>query len=126
MKHPDNKYTEKRQHPRVNTNIRFKLKAGEMILGAEAVNLSANGVYCKTSKPVPLMTSLNIVLTLLHEDLPEEAGYVECGGVVVRSEKAPSGYYIAIFFNEIDAGEKKKLDHFIHQCLALKKEPLAV
>jgi DeoR/GlpR family transcriptional regulator of sugar metabolism len=43
---------------------------------------------------------------------------VECKGVVVRSEDESSGgFNIAVFFNEINGEEKKKISEYVAQFL---------
>jgi hypothetical protein len=64
------------------------------------------------------MTCLKIVLALPYGDQENEFDHVVCNGVVVRVEEVSdesnvcSAYNIAIYFNEIQESEKKKMAKF--------------
>lgn len=113
MPESKNAPSERRQYPRIETSIQMNLKADKRNVSAETINLSLNGVYCRVNRPIEMMTNLEIVLMLPHEGVPDDVMYVECEGVVVRDEKKANGHHIAIFFNEIESNEKRKLAAYI-------------
>lgn len=80
-------------------------------------NISAAGAYCHVNKYVPPFTKIAVKMTLpLIEEHKEST--VECKGVIVRSEdEAHGGFNIAIFFNEINEPQRKKISHYIDQFL---------
>jgi len=109
---------ERRRHPRINERLPFTVKAEDFDAVTETINLSCLGAYCQLNTHIPLMTSLKIALALPYGD-QGECGYVECHGVVVRSEEILSkahlgrGYNTAIYFNEIEESEKEKIADFL-------------
>lgn len=104
---------ERRQYPRIETSIQMNLKADKCNVSAETINLSLSGVCCRVNRSIDVMTCLEIVLMLPHEGAPDDMMYVECEGIVVRDEKSANGHHIAIFFNEIESNEKRKLSAYI-------------
>ncbi len=113
MQKSENVPSERRQYPRIETSIQMNLKADKRNVSAETVNLSMSGVCCRVNRSIEMMTSLEIVLMLPYEGVPDDVMYVECEGIVVRNEKTDNGHEIAIFFNEIERNEKLKLAAYI-------------
>ncbi len=113
MQQPENVPCERRRHPRIETSIPMNLVADKRNMSAEAINLSLSGVCCRVNRSIEVMTSLEIVLMLPDEGAPDDVIYVECEGIVVRDEKTENGHHIAIFFNEIESNEKRKLAAYI-------------
>lgn len=108
--------TEKRRYPRINNQIRFEIRDNDNVVIADMINLSCIGAYCRVNKPVPLMTSLRIVLPLIYKNRINDVKYVECEGTVVRTERILTEddcYHIAIFFSDIAASEQKKITDYI-------------
>lgn len=102
---------ENRRYPRKESQLQFEIKLDikEFTLTGETKDISCNGLFYHTNKPIPEMTSLKILLKL-----PDD--YVECEGTVVRVEKSAyeeNIYNIAIFFNNISKIEKQKIMHYI-------------
>ncbi len=121
MKH-QNTSGENRRHPRIKRRIQFKLKARDFVVVTETINLSCIGAYCQVKENIPFMTRLKIVFALPCSNQKKKDECVECCGVVVRVEKVLSEsnansvlYNIAIFFNEIEESERKKLANFIEK-----------
>ncbi len=110
---------EQRRYPRIDKKVRFNLRSDEFTVDAESINLSSNGVNCMVDKPIQLMTSLKIVMTLAYEGNLEDVVFVEGNGVVVRVEETEvsNEFKIAIYFNEIEENEQRKLTDFINQYL---------
>ncbi|MDM8525633.1 PilZ domain-containing protein [Desulfococcaceae bacterium HSG8] len=109
------RHLERRKYPRIDKRMTFELQIEDEAITAEMINLSINGAYCRVNKPLPLMASLKIVFVLVYGN---DVDYVECEGVVVRVEEIlPENkrYNIAIFFNDIEVSEKKKIESFIEK-----------
>jgi len=113
MTKSENDPSERRRYPRIETSIPMNLKADKRNVSAEAINLSMSGVCCRVNRPFEVMASLEIVLMLPDDGAPDDLVYVECQGIVVRNEKTATSYQIAIFFNEIERNEKRKLAAYI-------------
>jgi len=112
---------ERRQYPRINEHLQFRVKAEDFDAVTETINLSCFGAYCQLNKPIPVMTSLKIALALPYGDQGNEFDYVECNGVVVRIKEILSEahlgsvYNTAIYFNEIEESEKEKIVDFFKE-----------
>ncbi|MFH1623971.1 MAG: PilZ domain-containing protein [Pseudomonadota bacterium] len=112
---------ERRRQPRQDKRVQFKLGTEDFDIATETLNLSSIGAYCQVNKPIPVMTSLKMLLALPYGDKEGECEYVECRGVVVRVEKVvpqsagSDAYDIAIYFNDIDESVKKKIWHFLER-----------
>ena len=114
----NNTYVERRRHLRIDKHLGIKLKTEGFDLVTKTINLSCLGAYCQLNKHIPLLTNLKIALALPYGDQGNEFDYVECNGVVVRIEEILSEanlgtvYNTAIYFNEIEESEKKKIADF--------------
>ena len=102
---------ENRKYPRKESQLQFEIKLDikDFILTGETTNISCNGLFYHTNKPIPEMTSLKILLKL-----PDD--YVECEGTVVRVKKnacEENIYDIAIFFHNISKIAKQQIMHYI-------------
>jgi integration host factor subunit alpha len=112
---------DRRQHSRINERLQLKVKAEDFDAVTETINLGCLGAYCQLNKHIPLMTSLKIALELPHGDQGNKFDYVECYGVVVRTEEIVpeanrgSVYNTAIYFNEIEESGKEKIADFFKE-----------
>ncbi|MFC2140521.1 PilZ domain-containing protein [Candidatus Auribacterota bacterium] len=106
---------ERRRHTRINQNLEIKLNLDDSLFVAETINLSCSGAYCHLQREIPLMTRLRIVFCLPPIGKQKKDVVVECSGVVVRVEKGQKKdeYNIAIFFNQIEEKEQKKIERFV-------------
>jgi hypothetical protein len=112
---------EKRKYPRLETKLPLKLAANGYDFVTNTHNISCVGAYCNINKYLPPFTKIIIRLSLPNSDrkLSKQDCDVECKGVVVRTEdEAKGGFNIAIFFNEINNSQRKKLSQFINQILS--------
>ncbi len=108
---------EKRLHPRLTHNLPMRIAVNGYDFTTTSQNISAAGAYCHVNKYVPPFTKIAVKMSL---PLPAEhkESTVECKGVIVRSEdEANGGFNIAIFFNEINEAQRKKISHYIDQFL---------
>lgn len=80
-------------------------------------NISANGVLCHTSEPIPLMTKMRMAL-----DLPKPVSKrVECEGIVVRCDPHEQGenhYKVAILYTKVSEEDRQAIDKFVQHDLA--------
>lgn len=115
-----NNSLERRRHPRIKKELPLKIKTDGYGLATQTENLSCIGAYCSVDKYIPPLTKLSIVLLLpLKEKNKNTHSRVQCKGVVVRTEdKQPSGFNVAIYFNEISQRDKKKISKYINQYIS--------
>jgi len=106
---------ERRRSPRVRGGFNIEIANFETKIIADTINISSSGIYCQSSQPIPLFREIELNIMLPNIKKP-----IDCAGVVVRSEKAPSKdrYNIAVFFNDISPEDKKQLSAYIEKRLA--------
>jgi hypothetical protein len=111
--------SERRRHPRLEQRLPFKVAANGYGFSTTTQNLSCVGAYCRIKKYIPPFTKVAVKLTLPVKNVKNKKSYtVDCTGVIVRTEdKDRSGFNIAIFFNEINASQRKKISEYIDQLL---------
>lgn len=110
---------ERRLFPRIQHDLPVKIAANGYDFITTTQNVSCVGAYCRINKYIPPFTKILIKLALpVSLDRNHKKCNVECKGVVVRSEdESEGGFNIAIFFNEIKDGERKKISKYISQIL---------
>lgn len=113
MPQMENLSSEKRRYPRIVTSIPMNLVADKRKVVAETIDLSLSGVCCRVDRPMEVMTCLEVVLMVPHKGAPDDVRYIECEGIVVRSERMGNGYQISIFFSELPIGELRKLTAYL-------------
>lgn len=77
------------------------------LLPATAINISASGIYCVSSRSIGELTRINLVLRINGgEDIPARA-------VVIREEELADGSYgIGLFFTRIsEDGRNRIIDY---------------
>jgi len=75
---------EKRSHPRFQINQLVEIDYGrEQYISAEGVNLSKNGVLCKTEEECPLYSKVFMMMTLPHKN---KNRIINLEGVVIWSK----------------------------------------
>lgn len=111
---------ERRIHPRVDHNLPINVVANGYDFMTQTKNVSCLGAYCHIDKYVPPFTRVKIKMAL-----PMQSGRVrmekevECEGVIVRSEDAPSGgFNVAIYFNRIKEIPRQDLAAYVNQVLS--------
>ncbi|OGX43890.1 MAG: hypothetical protein A3G38_03045 [Omnitrophica WOR_2 bacterium RIFCSPLOWO2_12_FULL_51_8] len=111
--------TERRIHPRIDHELPIRVAANGYDFSTSTSNLSCVGAYCLIKKYVPPFTKVMVKLALPAQI--EAAGKkcaVECKGVIVRTDdEERGGFNIAIFFNEINDEQRKKIAKYINQLL---------
>ncbi|HKQ97214.1 MAG TPA: PilZ domain-containing protein [Candidatus Polarisedimenticolia bacterium] len=107
--------TDKRRHPRVDSNVRVRTTASDAPL--TTLNLSAGGLFCTSPAWVAPMTRLALSLELPASN-GDAATVIEGEAVVVRTEPEaptpdPSTYRIALFFARMDDAHRRTLQNFL-------------
>jgi c-di-GMP-binding flagellar brake protein YcgR len=117
-----NRKAERRQYPRIEQRLPIKVAANGYDFVTSTENVSCIGAYCFINKYVPPFTKVMIRLTLPVKSNVSSKNYsVECKGVVIRTDdESTDGFNIAIFFNEIKDGQRKKISQYINQFLPEK------
>lgn len=110
---------ERRKYPRIkDRNIAVKLSGDGVSAITQSLDVSASGIYCKVDHRIPVMTRVQVVLSLPSSRGKKNSSTMEIEGVVVREhpvrdEERDQHYDIAIFFNSLMPKEKKKLMRYI-------------
>ena len=92
-----NPLSEKRLFSRTSADCELTVSPKNMsLLPATAINISASGIYCVSSRSVGELTRVNIILRINGgEEIPARA-------VVIREEKLSDGSYgVGLFFTRI-------------------------
>lgn len=119
---------ERRRSVRIPAKLAMEIKiSGKESAPAESINVSANGVYFSSPKFIPVLTKLEVNLSLpsTPEDGTEKTSrLITCLGIVVRTEPeqetpGSASYEITCYFTSINAKDKDFLDSYI-----LKQVPL--
>ena len=109
---------ERRNSPRLKKNLPIKLSDSEFDVLTETKNISASGAYCPVSKPLAVMTKLNVVLLIpLKKNRGKVIRKINCGGVVVRQEHVKDNgkyaYRVGIYFSDLKENDRKTLSSYI-------------
>jgi hypothetical protein len=110
---------ERRENPRLEHQLPVNVAANGYDFSTVTRNISCLGAYCHIEKYIPPFTKVAVRLNLpVVRRAEEENLMVECKGVVVRTEdETDGGFNIAIFFNEINDSQKKKISQYVNQFL---------
>ncbi len=112
---------EKRRYPRAKKNLPLKISSADFDIVTETENISCVGAYCKTDRYLEPMTKLKVFILLpVYSRKSIVNKKVECEGVVVRAESSQNGnhqYRVAIFFNDIDNKDIKKISDYVNSHL---------
>ncbi len=117
-----NKKAERRKYPRIDQSLHIKVAANGYDFVTSTQNVSCVGAYCLIKKYVPPFTKVKVKLTLpIVTDNKNKNYDVECKGVIVRTaDENNGGFNIAIFFNEINNLQRKRISEYINQFLPKK------
>jgi len=112
---------ERRRHPRIkDKDISIKLSGDGFNAITQSLDVSASGVYCKVDRQIPLMTRVQIVLSIPGINPSPSSDSMTIDGVVVREHPVKENgkithYDVAIFFNTLLPKERKKLVRYIER-----------
>ena len=111
---------ERRKFPRIkDKGIEIQLKGEGFGVITQSLDVSASGVYCKITDPIPLMTRVDIVLALPGKKKGASLVILHIEGVVVREHPVVKDgkivhYDVAIFFNFLKPGDRERLITYIN------------
>ncbi len=110
---------ERRNSIRIDENLPFKIGHQGYDIQATTLNISSHGVMCTVEKDIPIMTQLEVGLSLPGLGKSSKGKVFQTRGVVVRKEKDPASghYFIAIFFSEMKPKAREILYEFIENRL---------
>ncbi len=110
---------EKRLHPRIAHELPLRIAVNGYDFSTTTQNVSCTGAYCCVTKYVPPFTKIAVKMTLPVKKNNNVKEYtVDCKGVIVRTDdESRDGFNIAIFFNEINGTQKRKISQYINQFL---------
>jgi c-di-GMP-binding flagellar brake protein YcgR len=97
-----NRIFERRRAVRVEDQLAFSIGHAGYDISATTLNISTSGAMCLVDRDVPVMTQLDIVLSLPFP--PSSKGKkIRVRGVVVRKERdaATGKFFLAIYFSEL-------------------------
>lgn len=105
---------ERRKSPRAKCDFVIDIEYQNSNITARVMNISSSGMYMESNYPVPLFREISVGIKL-----PGIEKLIECTGVVVRSEKEPGKefYNLAIFFEDIQPGDKSVLADYVEKQL---------
>lgn len=113
------KKSERRQYPRVKQSLPIKIAADGYHFLTSTENVSCVGAYCHLDKYIPPFTKIavKVILPVMVNGRMKNID-VDCNGVVVRTEDEKNGgFNIALFFNEIEESQRKKIAQYVNQFL---------
>lgn len=111
---------ERRSYPRIDDEgLALKLNVGDFDTITHTLNISASGIYCKTSKEIPLMSRVRLILMI--PDFSNDAKSIkslEVDGVVVREHPVVidgeiKHYDVAIFFDTLSPKSREAISNYI-------------
>lgn len=110
---------ERRLYPRIYQEIPFHIKTNGFDFTTTTKDLSCTGAYCSINKYLPPFTKLAVKMILpINSTDKHENLNLECKGVVVRSDdQGRNEFNIAIFFNEMNDAQRKKIYKYVKQFL---------
>jgi Tfp pilus assembly protein PilZ len=99
-----------RREARVTINKEFE--SFDAFIQEYVTNISRTGVFIKSKTPLPIGTKVNLLFTVIMDDMETIEGL----GEVVRVEENPSG--MGVVFREISAYSKAIIDRLLTQGIA--------
>ncbi len=112
------KKDERREYPRIkDKDISIQLSGEGINTISQSLDVSASGIYCKVDRRVPIMTRVQLALTIPGKS-KTASKTLEIDGVVVREHPVMKDgraehYDVAIFFDALLPKERKILTEYI-------------
>ncbi len=104
--------SEKRDHPRFKINQLVEIDYGhEKYINAQGLNLSRNGVLCKTEEECPLYGKVLMMMTLPYK---KKTRIINLEGVVNRSVHKRGGWETGINITSMNRASKTVFDEVIN------------
>ncbi len=112
-----NDKSERRKHPRSKRGFKQSAAAVSDGLINHVDNISCSGVLCRTHRPVPVMTKMEILL-----ELPKpESRTVNAEGIVIRCDpslRSDSEFQVAILYTKLDEDDHHAIRRYVDHDLA--------
>ena len=110
---------ERRHSVRIEDNFPFHIGHEDYEVEVKTLNISSHGAMCIVDWDIPMMTQLNIALSL-PTGRSSKHKKIRIRAVVVRKEKDPASgkFFLAIYFADVKPEDRKTLDKFIQSRLA--------
>lgn len=108
-----NSAPERRISARLVDSFSFNIGYDGYDINASVVNISASGLLCRANREIPVMSKIQMALVLPGKAARPEA--LKVTGVVVRNEKDERGHRTAIFFLDMSAAHRKKLETYLNR-----------
>lgn len=105
---------ERRRSIRIDEALPFQMGPAGYDTEAKTVNISTTGTLCLIERDIPLMTKLNVALSIPPFDKSPKKT-IKIKGVVVRKDRdaAGKGFWTAIYFSDIKPDDQRTLQSFI-------------
>ncbi|MDD5634083.1 MAG: PilZ domain-containing protein [Candidatus Omnitrophica bacterium] len=116
-----NKQSERREYPRIkDKEVGVKLSGAGFKTMSQSLDVSASGIYCKVDRRIPVMTRIQVILSLPGRTKTAPPIEMEIEGIVVREhlsrrEGEKECYDVAIFFNALTPRERETLVDYINR-----------
>ncbi len=110
---------ERRKYPRIkDENISIKLCSEGFTTITQSLDVSASGIYCKVKEHIPVMTRVQLKLSLPGKTKKSPSETMDIDGVIVREHPVIKNgkvehYDLAIFFNTLLPKERRKIVQYI-------------
>lgn len=117
----DNDNFERRLNQRYDARLPLNIAGIGVEILTATKNISCSGVYCQVNQFIPVMTKLQLDLTVpLIENEKKTEKYFSCHALVVRTEpesESPDvkNYNIGLFFMDLSEKDRKLLELYIQQ-----------
>ncbi|MFH1753721.1 MAG: PilZ domain-containing protein [Candidatus Omnitrophota bacterium] len=108
-------------------SVPLKIQDKDTSIVTKTINITSSGAYCKTDKPLPLLSK--VVLTLLIPNRVKKGKTdkkIECKGTVVRTHPVMAdgrvqSYDVAIYFDDMSPADSKLIAQYVEQHLPKDK-----
>lgn len=113
---------------RADLAVPLKIKDKDSSIVTKTMNITSTGAYCKTEKPLPLLSK--VILTLLIPQHSRKKGTdkkIECEGTVVRTHPViidgkPQSYDVAIYFDGLSENDRLLISKYIEDHISKKNK----
>ncbi len=100
--------TEKREHPRFEIKQLVEVGfAHEKFVSAEGVNLSKNGILCRTDEECPMYTKVFVMMTIPHK---HKERIINLEGIIIRSTHNAGGWDTGISITDMSDASRHIFD----------------
>jgi hypothetical protein len=104
--------SERRTHPRFGINQLVEVDLGqEKYISAEGINLSREGVLCKTEEECPLYSTVYMMMTLPYK---KKERIINLEGIVCRSVHKKNGWETGINITSMNRASRAVFDEVMH------------